>query len=275
MKHFKRGMALFFILVLGMSCAHAQTYVSITELRQQTQTEPMEWEVLIPATNQVPVLAVGSDERAEEQPLVITVGSFDESASGRFQESTRYGKKPSHTALTNGLSLEAAQALLDDELKRLLGKTLDDYGLIWTEIAEWKNMETWLLYYGQCFEGLTCFSAGLTMDARDEAYRYMIIPHFEEKKRLYDDVPLAAWPVIMESVNTFMSEQEAVKPCTLELGYLTRESGQESVLVPVWRLDYTSPSGYSECYFSAQTGEAIVWEKEYLLPEPFGWDAAS
>lgn len=275
MKQFKRGMTLFLILVLGMGCAHAQTYVSITDLRQQTQAEPVEWEVLIPATNQVPVLAVGPDESAEEQPLVITVGSFDESASGRFQKSTRYGKTPSHTALTNGLSLESAQALLDDELKRLLGKTLDDYGLIWTEIAEWKNMETWLLYYGQRFEGLTCFSIGLTMDARNEAYRHMIIPHFEEKKRIYDDVPLATWPVIRESVNAFLSEHKDAKPDTLELGYLMQESGQESVLVPVWRLDYTSPSGYAECYFSAQTGEFIVWENEYLLPAPFGWDAAS
>ena len=275
MKHFKRGMALFFVLVIGMGCAHAQAYVSVADLRQQAMASPIEAEVLIPSVNQVPVLAVGPDESAKEQPLVITVGSFDESASGRFQESTRYGKTPSHTALTNGLSLEAAQALLDEELKRLLDKTIDDYGLIWTEIAEWKNMETWLLYYGQRFEGLTCFSAGLTMDARNEAYRHMIIPHFEEKKRLYDDVPLAAWPVIKESVDAFLSEHKAVKPDTLELGYWMRESGQESVLVPVWRLDYTSPSGYAECYFSAQTGEAIVWENEYLLPEPFGWDAAS
>lgn len=275
MKHFKRGLALFLILVLAMGCAHAQTYVSIADLRRQTQAEPTDWEVLIPITNQVPVLAVGPDDSAEKQPLVITVGSFDESASGRFQESTRYGKTPSHTALTNGLSLEAAQALLDDELKRLLNKTIDDYGLIWTEIAEWKNMETWLLYYGQRFESMTCFNIGLTMDARNEAYRHMIIPHFEEKKRIYDDVPLAAWPVVMESVHDFLSQHKAAKLDTLELGYLLRESGQDSVLVPVWRLDYMAPNGYGESYFSAQTGEAIVWESEYLLPEPFGWEAAS
>lgn len=275
MKHFKRGLALFLILVVAMGCAHAQTYVSIADLRRQTQAEPTDWEVLIPITNQVPVLAVGPDDSAEKQPLVITVGSFDESASGRFQESTRYGRTPSHTALTNGLSLEAAQALLDDELKRLLNKTIDDYGLIWTEIAEWKNMETWLLYYGQRFESMTCFNIGLTMDARNEAYRHMIIPHFEEKKRIYDDVPLAAWPVVMESVHDFLSQHKAAKPDTLELGYLLRESGQDSVLVPVWRLDYMAPNGYGESYFSAQTGEAIVWESEYLLPEPFGWEAAS
>lgn len=275
MKHFKRGLALFLILVVAMGCAHAQTYVSIADLRRQTQAEPTDWEVLIPITNQVPVLAVGPDDSAEKQPLVITVGSFDESASGRFQESTRYGRTPSHTALTNGLSLEAAQALLDDELKRLLNKTIDDYGLIWTEIAEWKNMETWLLYYGQRFESMTCFNIGLTMDARNEAYRHMIIPHFEEKKRIYDDVPLAAWPVVMESVHDFLSQHKAVKADTLELGYLLRESGQDSVLVPVWRLDYMAPNGYGESYFSAQTGEAIVWESEYLLPEPFGWEAAS
>ena len=101
--------------------------------------------------------------------------------------------------------LEAAQKVLNNELNRLLGKSIEDYGLIWTEIAKWSNMESWLLYYGQKINGATCFNAGLTMDIRTRNYHHLIIPHYEVKETVYNDVPLAAWPVIEEAVEKCLS----------------------------------------------------------------------
>ena len=169
------------------------------------------------------------------------------------------------------MTLEAAQTILNSELNRLIDKRIEDYGLIWTEIAEWAEMETWLLYYGQRFSDLTCFNAALTMDIRNETYHHMIIPYWEIEQVIYEDVPLASWSVLMNSVGAFLSSRKDAKAEILELGYLMEEKNQDHLLIPVWRLSYVSSSGYNECYFSAQTGEQLLWEAEYILPEPFGW----
>lgn len=259
----KMMMVWLLILLLCTGAAQAQSRVTVQQLRQQA---PQTWELgnlVLPQTDSVPVMTV-----AVGDPLAFTQGTFDESLSGRFVESNRYGRIPPHTALKNGLTLESAQALLNDELQRHTGLTLDDYGLIWTEIAEWKEMETWLLYYGQRFSGLTCFEAGLTMDARTETYRHMIIPKWQIQDTLFEDVPLADWSTIEAKVRQKLSGRVADQ-VVLELGYLPDNKQR---LVPVWLLGWQSPKGYEQCYFSAQTGEALTyWKGAYDLPEPFGW----
>ena len=272
----KKVLCMLLVMMLCAGCACAEGYVSVADLRQQV--EEMRWdkcEVILPAVDAVPVFTVQADALAQDNPLVVTVGTFDESQSGRFVVSTRYGRTPPYTTLHNGFVLEAAQKVLNDELNRLLGKDIEDYGLIWTEIAKWGNMESWLLYYGQRINGATCFNAGLTMDIRTRNYHHLIIPHYEVKETVYDDVPLAAWPVIEESVEKYLSSHKRGTPETLELGYLMQENGEENLLVPVWHLGLTMPGGFEEVYFNAQTGEEVQWRgNKYLLPEPFGWDTA-
>ena len=156
----KKVLCMLLVMMLCAGCACAEGYVSVADLRQQV--EEMRWdkcEVILPAVDAVPVFTVQADALAQDNPLVLTGGPFDEAQSGTFVNSVRYGNTPSHTALVNGLTLKEAQFILNDELTQLVGKSIDDYGLIWTEIAEWKNMETWLLYYGQKFFGLTSFCA--------------------------------------------------------------------------------------------------------------------
>lgn len=276
----KRAKGLFVLLLTLLLCAgyaSAEKYVTVSELRQQAAKGWDKGEVIIPALDKVPVLTLQADSQSQDNPLVLTVGTFDEAQSGKFVRSVRYGKTPSHTALANGLSLEQAQTILNDELNRLVGKGIDDYGLIWTEIAEWKNMETWLLYYGQKFFGLTSFGSctSLTIDVRSQDYHHLILPHYEAKEIVWEDVPLAAWPVIEEAVETYLSSHKHATPEALELGYWVRENASEGLLVPVWHLGLTTPDGFQEVCFSAQTGEEVQWSgKEYLLPEPFGWETA-
>lgn len=274
----KKVLCMLLIMMLCAGCACAEGYVSVADLRQQVEVTGWDkCEVILPAVDAVPVFTLQADALAQDNPLVLTVGTFDEAQSGKFVNSVRYGKSPSHTALVNGLALEEAQVILNDELIRLVGKSMDDYGLIWTEIAEWKNMETWLLYYGQKFFGLTSFahSTSLTMDVRTQDYHHLIIPHYEAKEIVYEDVPLAAWSVIEEAVEKYLSSHKRGTPETLELGYLMQENGEDSLLVPVWHLGLTMPGGFEEVYFSAQTGEEVPWRgNKYILPEPFGWDTA-
>lgn len=272
MKFLRRTLPLVLALAMGLGCASAEEYVSVAQLRQQAQQGWSGGEVSIPEIDKFPVLTVVSDEVVPDNPYVLTVGAFDETVSGTFQNSVRHGKAPSRTELKNGLSLTAAQSILNDELNRLLGRSLDDYALIWTEIAEWKNMETWLLCYGQKFNGLTCFDAALTMDVRTDAYHHLIIPHWRADRTIHEDVPLAAWPAVMDSVDAFLRTKQGVEVEMIELGYLMREADKEQMIVPVWRLSWTSSGGYDECYFSAQTGEKLVWEAGYVIPEPFGWE---
>ena len=272
----KKVLCMLLVMMLCAGCACAEGYVSVADLRQQV--EEMRWdkcEVILPAVDAVPVFTVQADALAQDNPLVVTVGTFDESQSGRFVVSTRYGRKPPYTTLHNGFVLEAAQKVLNNELNRLLGKSIEDYGLIWTEIAKWGNMESWLLYYGQRINGATCFNAGLTMDIRTRKYHHLIIPHYEVKETVYDDVPLAAWPVIEETVEQYLSSHKRGTLETLELGYLMQENGEENLLVPIWHLGLISPGGFEEVYFSAQSGEEVQWRgNKYPLPEPFGWDTA-
>ena len=270
----KKVLCVLLVMMLCAGCACAEGYVSVADLRQQV--EETGWdkcEVILPAVDAVPVFTVQADALAQDNPLVVTVGTFDESQSGRFVVSTRYGRKPPYTTLHNGFVLEAAQKVLNNELNRLLGKSIEDYGLIWTEIAKWGNMESWLLYYGQKIDGATCFNAGLTMDIRTRNYHHLIIPHYEVKETVYDDVPLAAWPVIEEAVEKYLNSHKRGEPETMELGYLMQENGEEDLLVPVWHLGLTMPGGFEEVYFSAQTGEEVAWRgNKYLLTDPFGWD---
>ena len=272
----KKVLCVLLVMMLCAGCACAEGYVSVADLRQQV--EETGWdkcEVILPAVDAVPVFTVQADALAQDNPLVVTVGTFDESQSGRFVVSTRYGRKPPYTTLHNGFVLEAAQKVLNNELNRLLGKSIEDYGLIWTEIAKWSNMESWLLYYGQKINGATCFNAGLTMDIRTRNYHHLIIPHYEVKETVYDDVPLAAWPVMTESVEKYLNSHKRGEPETLELGYLMQENGEEDLLIPVWHLGLTMPGGFEEVYFSAQTGEEVPWRgNKYILPETFGWDTA-
>lgn len=270
MKKTGKVLALVLIMALFVSCASAENYVNVVELRQQVDQGWEKGDVVIPPVEQMPVMSVVPDDTELANPYVVTIGTFDENASGKFQTSTRYGRKPPYTGLTAGLTLSEAQSLLDNELNNLFGNTLDDYSLIWTEIAKWKNMETWLLYYGQKFEGITCFNAGLTMDARTETYRHMIIPHWKTKQAIYNDVPLADWQEVQKHVDAFLQGKSAAESIVLELGYLMQEA--EARLVPVWHLSYVTSGGYTEAYFSAQTGEHLIyWMNEYQVPEPFGW----
>ena len=272
MKNAMRWIALVLLMTLFVGGACAEDYVTIAELREQAEQGWTKGMVLIPSAEKLPVATVQTDSSAQETPLDLTVGAFDESASGRFVNSVRHGKTPSHTTLKNSLTLEEAQAILNDELNRLVNKSIDDYGLIWTEIAEWKHMETWLLYYGQRFFNFTCFNASLTMDVRTQQYHHVIVPHYEVKDIVYDDVPLAAWSVIMESVEKYLSTHKRGTPETLELGYLMQENGSEYLLTPVWHLGLTVSNGFEEVYFSVQTGEEIPWSgSAYRLPSPFGW----
>lgn len=274
MKIAKRLFVLLLTLMLCAGYANAEAYVTVFELRQQAANGWAKGEVIIPAVDKVPIFTLQVDSQEQDNPLVLTVSSFDESQSGRFVNSVRYGKTPSHTALVNGLTMEEAQTILNDELTRLVGKSIADYDLIWTEIAEWKNMETWLLYYGQKFFGLTSFahSTSLTMDVRTQDYHHLIIPHYEAKEIVYEDVPLVAWSVIENAVEKYLSSHKRGTPETLELGYLMQENGEESLLVPVWHLGLVSSGGFEEVYFSAQTGEEVPWRgNKYILPEPFRW----
>lgn len=271
MKVWMKLSAMLLAIMLCAGCACAEEYVSIVELRQQAQEWLDEGWVLIPDVETVPVLTVQADEQAQENPLCVKVGAFDENVSGRFLKCVRYGKTPSHTALNNGLSLDAAQAILNEKLGRLVNKSIDDYGLIWTEIAEWKNMETWLLYYGQRFAGLTCFSAGLTMDVRTADYHYMIIPHYAQQETLYEDVPLASWTTIKNAVDAYLNAHKSAQVDALELGYWMQQKGDTNVLIPVWRLAVTLSNGYKEIYFSAQTGAEMKAEQDWNLLEAFGW----
>ena len=272
----KKVLCMLLVMLLCAGCACAEGYVSVADLRQQVEeTDWEKGEVILPDVDKVPVVTLQADALAQDNPLVLTVGSFDESESGKFVNSVRYGKMPSHTALVNGLTLEEAQIILNDELTRLIGKSVNDYGLIWTEIAEWKNMETWLLYYGQKFFGLTSFahSTSLTMDVRTQDYHHLIIPHYDAKEIVYEDVPLAAWPVIEEAVEKYLSSHKRGTPETLELGYLMQENGEDGLIIPVWHLGLISSNGFEEVYFSAQTGEEVPWRgNQYILPEPFGWE---
>lgn len=271
MKILKKLLLLMMAAMLCVSCAGAEEYVSVGELRQQAQASIDEGWVLIPDVEQVAVLTIKADALAQENPLLVKVGEFDEVASGKFVRCVRYGRTPSHTELTNGLILENAQAILDEELNRLVGRSIDDYGLIWTEIAEWKNMETWLLYYGQRFGGLTCFNTGLTVDARTPEYHYMVIPHYEQADMIYADVPLAPWSTIKASVDAFLTTRKSAQVDVLELGYWMQEGS--GLLQPVWRLAYTAANGYKEIYFCAQTGAEMKAEQDWKLPEAFGWEA--
>ncbi len=250
------------LLTLCSSMALAQP-VTVQELRQQL---PQDWnagEILLPELEKVPVAVVDPPEA-----IRFSAGTFDESASGSFVRSSRYGSTPPRTALKNGLTLQQVQQIMNDELQARLGLSAAEYGPIWTEIAEWKQMETWLLYYGQRFFGLTCFDAGLTIDARTESYRYMIVPHWRVREVTEEDVPLAAWETVRENVEQKLAEQ-ALENVVLELGYLLSE---QQALAPVWMLSGVAPSGYTSWYFSAQTGKKIVWlGKAYAVPEPFGW----
>ena len=270
----KKVLCMLLVMMLCAGCACAEDYVSVADLRQQV--EEIGWdkgEVIVSAVDAVPVFTVQADAQMQDNPLVVTVGTFDESQSGKFVVSTRYGRTPPYTTLHNGFVLEAAQKVLNNELNRLLGKSIEDYGLIWTEIAKWSNMESWLLYYGQKINGATCFNAGLTMDIRTRNYHHLIIPHYEVKETVYDDVPLAAWPVMKESVEKYLNSHKRGEPETLELGYLMQENGEEDLLIPVWHLGLTMPGGFEEVYFSAQTGEEVPWRgNKYILPETFGWD---
>lgn len=272
MRTIKRLFALGLALLLWAGCAYAGDFTTVSELRQQAAGGWERGEVLIPEVEKVPVFVVRSGDA--EDPLRLTVGVFDEAQSGAFVQAVRYGKQPSHTALAGGLTLEEAQAALNGELQRLVGKSTEDYGLIWTEIAQWQNMETWLLYYGQKFYGLTSFSHGLTMDARTQDYHHLIIPHAQAQEILLDDVPLLSWPAVRESVEAYLDERRQCTPESLELGYLMPRADSVGMLVPVWHLGLTMPGGFEEVYFSAQTGEEILWKgNAYLLPEPFGWEA--
>lgn len=277
MKIAKRLFVLLMTLLLCAGYASAEAYVTVSELRRQAANGWDKGEVIIPTVDKVPVLTLQAGSQSQDNPLMLTVGTFDESQSGKFVKSVRYGKTPSHIALTNGLTLEKAKTILNDELNRLVGKAIDDYGLIWTEIAEWKNMETWLLYYGQKFFGLTSFghNTSLTIDIRTQDYHHLIIPHYEAKEIIYEDVPLAAWPVIKEAVEKYLSSHKSGTPESLELGYLVQENGSEELLVPVWHLGLTGPDGFKEVNFSAQTGAEIEWiGDKYLFPELFGWETA-
>ena len=137
----KKVLCMLLVMMLCAGCACAEGYVSVADLRQQV--EETGWdkgEIIIPAVDKFPVVTLQADSQAQDNPLVVTVGTFDESQSGRVVVSTRYGRTPPYTTLHNGFVLEAAQKVLNDELNRLLGKDIEDYGLIWTEIA---NGATW------------------------------------------------------------------------------------------------------------------------------------
>lgn len=271
MKIMTRMLGFLMVLTLCTGYASAEKYVSVVELKQQAETS--QWgkaDILIPSIAQVPVAMVQIDD----QPIVCTVGSFDEAQSGKFISATRYGKTPPYTTLANGFTLEAAQSVLNEELSRLADKDINHYGLIWTEIAKWQNMESWLLCYGRKFFDLTCFShsTALTMDIRTRTYHHLIIPHYEVKETPYHDVPLLAWPEIQRNVETYLSTRRNVEAETLELGYLMRETDEGYMLVPVWHLGLFIPNGFDEVYFSAQTGEKIEWNgKEHILSDVLDW----
>lgn len=257
-------------LLLCRGTASAETYVSITQLQKQAADGWDRGQVVIPAVERVPVLTIQSRE-----PLRLTVGDFNDVQSGAFIRSARFGKTPSHTVLENGLTLAQAQSTLNEELNRLTGTGLENYGLIWTEITRWKCMETWLLYYGQKFFGLTAFdsSAALTMDIRTPEYHFLVLSRAEPGEILLEDVPLLPWPAIRQGVEACLEIHQDCTVDSLELGYLL-DAGPEGLLVPVWQLGLMTPGGWKKIFFSAQTGEEVHWRgNRYVLPEPFGWDA--
>lgn len=265
------------ILLLGLSlCAGravAEEPATVSELRRQAASGWDKCEVLIPDVEKVPVFTLRTN--AQEEPLVLEAGVFDEAQSGKFVASVRYGKTPPYTALRNGLTLEEAQSVLDRELNSHTGKGVEAYGLIWTEIARWQNMETWLLYYGQKFFGLTAFNfSTLTMDARAPECYYMIVPLCEVGEIVWEDAPLASWATVKAAVEAYLLSREGGTPETLELGYLMLEDDLEVWMLPVWRLGLQTSGGFEEAYFSAQTGAEARWKGDgYMLPEPFGWEA--
>lgn len=287
MKRGKCGLALLLAATLCIGSACAQTYVPISELRAQAQEEQELGEILIPEVEETPVLAIqriqqawnedtGATVRVEDNGLRATVGTFDESVSGRFLEAVRQGKHPSHTELNNGLTLEEAQRLLDAELQALVNQTLSDYGLIWTEIATWENQETWLFNYGRKYHGLTLFSDGLTFDARGENSYLLIVPSAAEERVVYEDVPLAGLREIKASVEGFLNQHKIKEIQGIELGYLPCEAQGETLLAPVWRLDFIAGEGYESRYFSAQTGALLDFDSTsglYDLPDILTWDA--
>ena len=106
----KKVLCMLLVMMLCAGCACAEEYVSVAELRQQV--EETGWdkgEVILPAADKFPVVTLQADAQAQDNPLVVTVGTFDESQSGRFAASTRYGRTPPYTTLHNGFVLEAAQ----------------------------------------------------------------------------------------------------------------------------------------------------------------------
>lgn len=281
----RRGwLAILLALTLCMGSAGAEAYVSILELRVEAEQsgEPM----LIPDIDRVPILTVsaveqkwnetaGAEIKSEETGIRVSVGTFDESVSGGFLESVRQGRRPSHTELTNGLTLEQAQSLLDKELHALAGQSLNDYGLIWTEIASWENMETWLFNYGKKYQGLTLFSDQLTFDARGEQSYLILIPNAMEERIVYEDVPLADLAVLEASVEAFEKSHSIKEIQGIELGYLPYAQGNETLLMPVWRMDFVTGRGYDCRYFSAQTGEPLAFNSKtglYDLPEALTWN---
>lgn len=280
----KSWLAILLALTLCMGSAGAEAYVSILELRVEAEQsgEPM----LIPDIDRVPILTVsaveqkwnetaGTEIKSEETGIRVSVGTFDESASGGFLESVRQGKRPSHTELKNGLTLEQAQSLLDKELHALAGQSLNDYGLIWTEIASWENMETWLFNYGKKYQGLTLFSDQLTFDARGEQSYLILIPNAMEERIVYEDVPLADLAALEASVEAFEKSHSIKEIQGIELGYLPYTQGNETLLMPVWRMDFVTGRGYDCRYFSAQTGEPLAFNSKtglYDLPEALTWN---
>lgn len=280
----KRGgwLAILLAVTLCVGSAGAEAYVSVLELREQA--EQSEETILIPDIDRVPILTVstaeqtwneiaGAEIRPEGTVLRVSVGTFD--VSGKFLESVRQGKHPSHTELKNGLTLEQAQSLLDKALNALVGQSLNDYGLIWTEIASWESMETWLFNYGKKYQGLTLFSDQLTFDARDEERYFIIIPNTMEERVVYEDVPLAGLETLRASIMAFEEEQPIQELQDIELGYLPYMQGNEMLLVPVWRMDFIAKRGYDSCYFSAQTGEPLIFNSKtglYDVPEALTWN---
>ena len=99
----KKVLCMLLVMMLCAGCACAEGYVSVADLRQQV--EEMAWdkgEVILPAADKFPVVKLQADAQAQDNPLVVTVGTFDESQSGRFVVSTRYGRTPPYTTLHNG-----------------------------------------------------------------------------------------------------------------------------------------------------------------------------
>ena len=266
MKAVVKVLTLLLVLTIGFCGASAESYVSVVELREQTQAGWNGDMLVVPDVDHLPVISV-----EKEKPVTIVSGTFDENESGSFCQSVRYGSTPPRTELKNGLKLSDAEMLLENELNNRFGKSLSEYDLLWTEIAEWKNMETWLLYYGQKFHNVTCFNIGITMDARTETYRHIVAEGCQKADVVYTDVPLAEWSKIQQIVDKFLQKRSSAENKVLELGYLLQED--KGLLIPVWHLSYITSTGYKEAYFNAQNGETVTyWKGNYQFPELVVWD---